>query len=338
VNPYAKIGIKVGVVILICIILLVAYQVVGHKAFTAQIKSINAELQTQQGVKAQLDALLAYKGDLPNIRYVQLKDMETIRAFMPPKEEFVLTGYLRVIHKMLADDHLDTNGILIAPERAAPGGTSFEENFSSDVTALAGELEGIMAALKMFQENKGQMKNFLVSYQFYRGMASGSENFAAIVGGIERHSFTLTVHGSYDNIKKFTFDIFNMRPHTALVNFQMSPQGPGIGPTRTYQASFILMTYADANAPPPLWTAYHNRGEEPVGMEPATGDETEPEPIGSEPAGASAGLPPVVEAPGPGPSTEPPVAPTAPAGETSDTTNNAGAAVGGKPESGGSDR
>jgi hypothetical protein len=63
------------------------------------------------------------------------------------------------------------------------------------------------------------------------------------------------------DIKKFTFDVFNMRPHTALVDFQMTPSGPGMGATRLYTASFKLIAYGDANEPPPLWVAYHQRGE-----------------------------------------------------------------------------
>jgi hypothetical protein len=327
-NAYAKIGIKVGVVFLICIILLVAYNMVGHRAIMSQVATIKTDLATQQSIKTQLDSLLAYRDELPNIRFVELKDMETLRAFMPPKETFVLTSYLRVIHQMLAGNHLDTSGIIIAPEREAPGGVSFEESFETDVITLAGKLADIMKSLELFKQNKGQMNNLLVSYQFYKAMASGTENFAAIVGGIERHGFTLTVRGSYDNIKKFTFDVFNMRPHTALVNFQMSPQGPGMGPTRVYQATFTIMTYADANPPPPLWLAYHQRGEEQPGeLETAAEDSAS---VGEEPAIERPGLPETASEE-PAPSDQKPEEPDSQGNENS----AAGATVGGKPESGG---
>ena len=84
----------------------------------------------------------------------------------------------------------------------------------------------------------------------------------------------MSVRGSYSDIKKFTFDVFNMRPHTALVNFQMAPQGAGLGPARIYQASFQLITYGDADPPPQLWLAYHGRGETKAAVPetPPTGD------------------------------------------------------------------
>jgi hypothetical protein len=262
VNPYAKIGIKVGVVVVICLIFLVAYNMVGHKAFVGASAGFQKEITAQTTIAKQLDGLLQYKDLLPGIRCVQLRDMETIRVLIPPANEFVLTGYLRTIHAMLTNDHLETQGIVIGGAKPAVGGTTFEETFVSDVTALQGELDKITTALQMFKDNQDKMQNLLTSFQFYEGMATGSENFAAIQGGIEVHSFSMSVRGSYDDIKKFTFDVFNMRPHTALVNFQMVPQGAGIGPARVYQASFSLITYGDANAPPPLWIAYHGRGEQ----------------------------------------------------------------------------
>lgn len=261
-NPYAKIAIKVGVVIAICLILLVAYDMVGHKAYMAAAKAIQAEKANQQNVSAQLDSLLQYQPLLPAIRCVQLGDLETIRVLCPEAKQFGLTGYLRQIHSMLSENHLETDGIVIAGTAAAVGGVTFEEAFKSDVTALQSQLDKIKAALQMFQDNADKMNNLLASFQFYQALASGTENFEAIIGGIEQHKFTLSVRGSYTDIKKFTFDVFNMRPHTALVNFQMSPQGPGLGPTRLYSASFTLLTYGDANPPPPLWEAYHGRGEQ----------------------------------------------------------------------------
>jgi hypothetical protein len=327
VNPYAKIGIKIGIVVLICIILLVAYNSLGHKAFVVRAAAIRTDLATQEGIKTQLDSLLAYKDDLPNIRYVQLKDIETVRTFLPPADEFALTGYLRQIHGMLAENHLDTSGIVIGAERPPVAGTSFDETFASDVTALAGSLDKITAALDMFRANKSQMKNLLISFQFYQGLASGTENFAAIVSGIQRHSFSLTARGSYDDIKKFTFDVFNMRPHTALVNFQMAPQGPGMGPTRMYQATFLLMTYSDNNPPPPLWIAYHSRGEQAPAE---TTEEGAGTPTGEQPSGEQA-QPPAPQAGEPIPPADAPVPAAPPEGGDGSV---AGATVGGKPEGG----
>jgi hypothetical protein len=326
VNPYAKIAIKIGVVIVICLILLVAYNMVGHKAFTGAAASFKREIDDQNRITTRLDSLLQYKDLLDRIRFVQLRDMETVRVLIPPKDEFVLTSYLRQVHGLLSQNHLETDGIVIGGSKPAVGGTTFKETWESDVTALQGELSKITDALQMFRDNMDQMNNLLVSFQFYEAMSTGNEDFAAIVGGIEAHTFTLTVRGSYADIKKFTYDVFNMRPHTALVNFQMAPQGAGMGPTRLYQASFTLFTYGDANAPPPLWLAYHQRGEKqenPEGAVP-TGQGQEaasPAPSPGLPAGGEAGAP-----------VKPPEAPE------SGHRGGPEALVGGKPGSGEGDR
>jgi len=122
----------------------------------------------------------------------------------------------------------------------------------------------------------GEMNNILVSFQFYEKLSTEAENFTVIVGGIETHVFSMRVLGSYEDIKKFTYDIFNMRPHTALVNFQMAPAGAGFGATRPYGAQFQLITYGDSNNPPPLWLA-HNQGipENPEDLEVEGDDEGE---------------------------------------------------------------
>jgi hypothetical protein len=98
-----------------------------------------------------------------------------------------------------------------------------------------------------------------VTFEFYGELGTEAENYAAIIGGIETHVFTLQVTGSYEDIKKFTYEIFNLRPRTALTNFQMAPSGQGFGAGRKYTAGFRLTTYGDANTPPPLWLA-HNEG------------------------------------------------------------------------------
>jgi hypothetical protein len=328
-NPYAKIGIKVGVVVVICLILWVAYNMVVHKAYTAGIAKIKTELKTQQDVATQLDSLLNYESILPQIRYAELRDMEAIRNLVPPKEEFILTSYLRVIHSMLAENHLETDGILIGKVNNAVGGTSFEETFASDITALQKELSKITDALQLFQDGMGSMGNLISTYYFYKALSTGSENYAAIIGGIENHSFQMKVTGSYEDIKKFTFMIFNMRPHTALVGFSLSPAKAGQGPTRVYQASFTIITYGDANKPPPLWLAYYGRGEKKSVPEPG-------------PA-AGAGLPAVPGqtpgAPVDGGMTVPePGQPVAPGAVQPDKQPNSGmeATVGNKPETGGS--
>ena len=255
-NPYAKIAVKIGVVVVVCIILLVAYDMVGHRAFRGAARKARKDLATEAAIAEKIDALLKYSDILPQIRHVQLHDIQTIRNLIPDAQEFVLTSYLRRVHGMLSDNHLETDGIAIGGAKAAVGGTKFEEAFSSDITALQDDLERIMGAFGMFEERMSEMNNLLVSYQFYGELATEGENYRAIVGGIETHSFSMSVRGTYLDIKKFTFDVFNMRPHTALINFQMSPQGPGFGSSRLYSASFTLVTYGDANAPPPLWRAW----------------------------------------------------------------------------------
>jgi hypothetical protein len=178
---------------------------------------------------------------------------------MPDADEFVMTSYLRLVHGMLAENHLETNGISIAGRPAPTGGSDFNSAFTSDITALQEDLDKIKAALTMFTERMDEMNNILVSFQFYEQLSTEAENFTVIAGGIETHVFSMQVVGSYEDIKKFAFEIFNMRPHTALVNFQMAPAGAGFGATRPYGASFRLVTYGDANNPPPLWLA-HNQG------------------------------------------------------------------------------
>jgi len=256
VNPYAKIALKIGVVIIICLVLIAAYNMVAHRQFMAGARRLRTDLATQQTIRDKLDSLLQYKDILPRIRQVQLQDMQTIRNLIPDSEEFVLTSYLRKIHGTLAENHLETDGIVIGGAGAPIGGTDFNAAFVSDPAALQDDLEQIKDALQMFEDNMNQMNNMLVSFEFYSQISTEGENFRAIIGGIESHTFNLSVRGSYIDIKKFVFDIFNMRPHTALVGFQMAPQGPGFGATRLYRASFGLVTYGDANNPPPLWEIY----------------------------------------------------------------------------------
>jgi hypothetical protein len=257
VSAYVKIAIKVAIVLVICLIIIVAYNVVLHRAKAASIAKMRTDLAAQTVIATALDSLLQYKDILPQIRQVQLQDMQTIRNLVPDSREFALTSYLRVIHAKLADNHLETNGIAIGGTRAPTGGTDFKEAFSSDITALSTDLVKITDALQMFKDRMNEMDDMLVSFQFYTQVSTGAENFQAIAGGIEQHAFTMTVRGTYQDIKKFTFDIFNMRPITALTSFTMGPQGAGFGATRQYAATFRLVTYGDANNPPPLWLAYN---------------------------------------------------------------------------------
>jgi len=259
VNPYAKIAVKIGVVIVICLVLLLAYFMIGHRTYMRAKRKWMRDKATQEKVEEQVNKLLQYNSDLPNIRQVQYQDMQMIRNLIPDADEFVLTTYLRKIHEILAENHLETDGIAIGGSRAAPAGASFDEAFSSDITALQKDLDKIVEALDWFRNNKDQMNNMIVSFQFYEKLSTKAENFKVIAGGIEAHTFSMTVRGSYMDIKKFTYEIFNMRPHTALVNFQMAPQGTGFGQTRQYSASFNLYTYGDANTPPPLWLALNKR-------------------------------------------------------------------------------
>lgn len=255
-NPYAKIAIKIGVVIVICLVLIAAYNMVAHRAFMAGANRLRSEREAQLTIKEKLDSLLQYQELLPRIRHVQLQDMQTIRNFIPDADEFVLTSYLRKIHGTLAENHLETDGIVIGGAGAPVGGTDFSAAFVSDPAALQDDLKDITDALQMFKDNQARMNNMLNSFNFYSQLSTGGENFRVIADGIETHSFSMSVRGSYLDIKKFVFDIFNMRPRTALVGFQMAPQGQGIGATRLYRASFRLVTFGDANNPPPLWEVY----------------------------------------------------------------------------------
>jgi len=151
VNPYAKIAIKVSVVILVCFILLILYNVLGHSVFVKQIRNQTNERNAQAEISRQLDELLEYQDLLPQIRHVQLQDLQTIRNLMPDADEFVLTSYLRLIHQMLTDNHLETNGISIAGRPAPTGGSDFDTAFTSDITALQEDLDQIKGALAMFE-------------------------------------------------------------------------------------------------------------------------------------------------------------------------------------------
>ncbi len=257
-NPYAKIAIKIAVVIVVCLLLQVAYNMTAHRFFVRTIANRQAELATQNTIAQALIDLLRYKDLLRQIRTVQLQDMETIRNLIPEADEFVLTSYLSTIHIMLTDNNLDTDGVAILGVTAPGAGTNFKEAFSSDPSELQGRLDQIMSALQMFENNMDQMQNLLVSFRFYQELGTEGENYAAIAGGIETHSFRMTVRGTYKDIKRFTYEIFNMRPHTALVSFQMAPQGAGSGSMRQYAAHFTLLTFGDANDPPPLWVAHRD--------------------------------------------------------------------------------
>jgi len=281
VNPYAKIAIKIAVVIVICLVLMMAYKILLKPKLRKQENRWKNSKQTALDVKAQLEALLEYKPYLPQIRQVQYQDIQLIKNLVPDGDEFVLTSYLRLIHYKLQEDHLETDGISIAHGGATLSYTDFNEAFTDDITQMQEDLDEVLEALEMFKVNMDRMDNMLVSFEFYDKLATGEEAYGAIAAGIEAHAFTMSVKGSYGDIKKFTFDIFNMRPHTALVNFQMRPSGPeGIGSTRQYVASFRLITYGDNNKPPPLWIAKEHGiaavvGELEEALEETEGDETE---------------------------------------------------------------
>lgn len=255
-NAYAKIAIKIAIVIVICFVVIVGYNALYHARFMTQAENKRGEIAIAIQIEQKLDSLLEYDDILPQIRHVQLKDIETIRNLIPDAEDFKLTSYLRRIHHMISDNHLETGGIVIRGTAAPLGGVDFEVAFAQDPMRLVADLESFTGALKEFETHMDEMNNLLISYQFYFKISSGAENFVAIAGGIETHTFNLSVRGSYEDIKRFTFEIFNMRPTTALTDFQMSPQGAGFGPTRQYSASFKLITYGDANSPPPLWKYY----------------------------------------------------------------------------------
>ena len=191
-NAYAKIGIKVGVVVVICLILLVAYSMVGHKAFAGLAAGYKKQIDAQAVVAKQLDGLLQYKALLPEIRCVQLRDMETIRLLVPPSNEFILTSYLRQVHALITQDHLETAGIVIGGSKPAPGGTSFDKTFSTDVAGLQKQLGKITTALQSFQDNKDKMNDMLNSFQFYKAMSEWNRKFRRDTGW-NRSSFILDV-------------------------------------------------------------------------------------------------------------------------------------------------
>ncbi|HEX9745393.1 MAG TPA: hypothetical protein VGB30_08190 [bacterium] len=251
-NAYAKIAIKIGVVIVVCIILMVAYNMLIGKALANQSRRLNNEIGEQQEIARQLDNLLVYSPLVPRIRHVQRQDMQMIRNLVPPASEFSLTAYLRIIHAMLQQNHLETSGISIQKPVSAVGKLDFDSAFASEISDMQGDLDKIMVSLQYFDDNMGEMNNMIKSYQFYNMISTDKQNYQAILGGIEQHSFSMRILGSYLDIKKFTFEIFNMRPHTALVNFQMAPGGAGFGSTRQYSASFAIITYGDVNVPSEL--------------------------------------------------------------------------------------
>ena len=257
-NPYAKIAIKIGVVVVICLVFMLAYRILVKPKYKKQIEKWEKAKAASEQIQGQLESLLDYKGILPQIRQVQYQDMQMIRNLVPAADEFVLTTYLRTIHKTLQDDHLETDGIGIAQARGAVSYTDFAEAFTSDIVAMQADLNTVLAALESFKKNMGEMDNMLVSFEFYRALSTGEENFGVIAAGVEAHAFSMNVRGSYADIKKFTYDIFNMRPHTALTNLVLRPAGEGFGQTRQYVASFRLITYGDKNLPPPLWVAHEN--------------------------------------------------------------------------------
>ncbi len=244
---------------MICLILQLAWMMFGHRGYVRRIADWHDKVEVETTYKESLDALLDYEPELPEIRWVQFHDMQTIRNLIPEESderEFELTTYLRIIHGMLSANGLDTDGIVIEPTRPPLGPVNFDVAFSSDHTEALSRLQDIMDALEMFRAEKDEMRDFLTSLKFYQTISTEGENYAAIASGIQIHSFRTQVKGSYEDIKRFTFEVFNMRPHTALVDFQMAPQGVGIGPTRQYQAHFRLITYGDRNDPPPIWKAY----------------------------------------------------------------------------------
>jgi len=237
---------------------MLAYWILVKPKFRKQIERWQTAKDSAEEIKGQLESLLKYKDILPQIRQVQYQDMQMIRNLVPTADEFILTTYLRTIHRMLQDDHLETDGISIAHIRGAVSYTDFNEAFTDDIVAMQEDLDVVLASLESFKENMGQMDNMLVSFEFYRALATGEEALGAIAAGVEIHAFSMNVRGSYVDIKKFTYDIFNMRPHTALTNLQLRPAGLGFGGTRQYVASFRLVTYGDKNIPPPLWIAQEN--------------------------------------------------------------------------------
>ena len=214
--------------------------------------------------------MLSHEASWGDILSAQKRDMECIRSVLPAAP-FTKEIYLRTLLDVFHKSGVSSSHMVLRPVAPPAGGVIYYQYFTADMGALAGYIlafDNAFGYLQSTDKIKGQdvkridsltlgqnptdeelELSLWDSYVFIQKMAVDLPEGVSLMPGLEMHRFETTVTGSYENIKHFLWSAVNMRPHTIIVNWHLSP-GRGIGEDRPYSANLKLLTFVDTNIQP----------------------------------------------------------------------------------------
>jgi hypothetical protein len=265
-----KIAIKIGVLVVVLVVMYLGYNLFVKKSMQEKIAEVNGNIAYNQTIDAGLGMMMSHQPIWNDIFAAQRRDMEYVRSVLPEapfNEKTYLLRLLEVFH----NSNVYSKGVSIRPVQKTAAQAQYMQFFSLDLGGLAGSIGQFNDAFNFLKEevNMGDKKMRRVdtlvlsadhtqedlemslwhSFLFNQKMAIRPPEGVNLLAGLEVHRFDTTVSGSYDDIKNFIWRVQNMRPHTVIVNWHLSP-GAGNGAARAYNATLSLITFVDTNIPP----------------------------------------------------------------------------------------
>lgn len=265
-----KIAIKVGILIIVLVVMFLAFNLFFKKVMNEKILIVENKIKANQAIQGGLGLMLNHKDSWAHILAAQKRDMEYIRSVLPAApftKEIYLRALLDVFHKSgVYSSHM----VLKRPGRPG-GGVNYFQYFTPDMVALSGYIKPFDEAFVYLQKTdkiKGQdikridslvlgpnptdedlELSLWYSFRFNQQMAVDLPEGVNLRVGLGSNRFETTVTGSYEDIKHFLWSTKNMRPHTVILNWHLSP-GSGMGEGRGYSANLTLLTFVDHNIQP----------------------------------------------------------------------------------------
>ncbi len=246
------------------------YNLFIKKSMQEKIYEVDGNIADNQTIDAGLGLMMSHQAIWNDIFAAQRRDMEYVRSVLPEapfNEKTYLLRLLEVFH----NSNVYSRGVSIRPVKKSAAQAQYMQFFSLDLGGLAGSIPQFDNAFSFLEEevNMGDKKMRRVktlvlpadytqedlemalwhSFLFNQKMAIKLPEGVNLLAGLETHRFDTTVSGSYDDIKNFIWRAQNMRPHTVILNWHLSPSA-GTGVSRLYNASLSLITFVDTNVPP----------------------------------------------------------------------------------------
>ena len=265
-----KIIIKFGILLIVLVVMFLAFNLFVKKAMNEKIQTVEIEIERNAGIEFGLDLMLSHEASWGDILSAQKRDMECIRSVLP-EAPFTKEIYLRTLLDVFHKSGVSSSHMVLKPVAPPAGRVIYYQYFTADMAALSSYIEPFHKAFDYLQGSdtiKGQdikridsltleqnptdeelELSLWYSYRFNQMMAVDMPEGVNLMPGLEMHRFETTVTGSYEDIKHFLWSAVNMRPHTIIVNWHLSP-GRGMGEDRAYSANLNLLTFADTNIQP----------------------------------------------------------------------------------------